>query len=68
MKFKNLSDGKTDGIVLFYMKNEKLHPVGLSEEQAMMLDVLLATPFTEKGMAVSPKPVEYEAIKEMIMD
>ena len=45
MKFKNLSDGTTDGFALFYMKDGLLHAVGLAKDQATMLDILIPGPF-----------------------
>ena len=48
MNFNNLSDGKSDGIVLFYMKDGKLKPIGLVQEQAEALDLIIMIPFKEK--------------------
>lgn len=39
-KYKNLSDGKSDGIVIFYMKHGKLKPIVLTQEQADMSDLM----------------------------
>lgn len=66
LKLINLSDGTTNGIVLFYMKNGKLHPILLKEEQAQMLDFVIKTPFAESKMCVHPDAVEYQTIKHML--
>jgi hypothetical protein len=66
-EFTNLSDGNSDGIVLFYMKEGMLYPVLLNKDQAEMLDITIAAPFKSK-LAITPTPLEYEAIKHMIID
>ena len=38
---KNLSYGKSDGIVIMYCKNGVIYPVGLNEEQCDILDLSL---------------------------
>jgi hypothetical protein len=50
--YKNLSDGKSNGIVLLYMQEGVLYPVALSEEQANALDLTISIPFHEKGVRV----------------
>ena len=50
--FNNLSDGESNGIVLFYMRDKVLFPVALSEEQANALDLTISIPFHEKGIRV----------------
>ena len=50
--YKNLSDGKSNGIVLFYMQEGVLYPVALSGEQVEILDLSIALPFKEKGIRV----------------
>jgi len=67
-KWTNISDGKSNGFVLFYMKDGMLHPVLLTKDQADMLDISIAIPFTEKPARVAPTPVEHDAIKEMIIE
>lgn len=67
-KYKNLSDGVSDGIVLFYMKNKMLYPVMITKDQVEMLDLIIAVPFKESKLVVAPTPVEYDAIKEMIIE
>lgn len=67
-KYKNLSDGESNGIVLFYMKNKMLHPVMITKDQVEMLDLVLAIPFKETKLIVDPIPLEYETIKKMIID
>ena len=51
-KYNNLSDGKSDGIVLFYVKEGKIKPVVFSQDQADMLDIVLNMPFKESKLMV----------------
>jgi len=67
-EFTNLSDGNSDGIVLFYMKEGMLYPVLLNKDQVEMLDIAIAVPFMKSKLAITPTPLEYEAIKHMIID
>ena len=67
-KYKNLSNGTSDGVVLFYMKNQMLYPVLITKDQVEMLDFMIAAPFMNSAMQVGPTPVEYDAIKHMIID
>ncbi len=51
-KLTNLSvpkdDGTiTDGFLVLYVKDGKVRPIGLSNDQAEMLDISLALPFKE---------------------
>lgn len=66
-KWNNLSNGETDGFVLFYLKGGKLHPVLLSQDQADMLDLSIVVPFQEKPCRVAPTPLEHDNIKEMLI-
>ena len=68
MKFKNLSDGTTDGVVLFYMKKGKLHPILLNKDQADILDLVISMPFSGNKMVIDPNPVEHATIKYMLVD
>lgn len=68
LEFKNLSNGITDGIVFFYMKDKMLYPILLDKEQCEMLDIMLLMAFSESQLRIAPTPVEYEAIKEMIVE
>lgn len=61
--FRNISNGKSDGVVLFYMKSGKLYPVGLTENQAELLDLSIVVPFADENMRVDSKPLEYKNIK-----
>ena len=55
--FVNLSDGEKDGFAVFYLKDSKLCSISLTQEQAEILDVVIAMPFKEKGVAIStPDP------------
>lgn len=40
-KYNNLSDGKSDGFVMFYLKDGKLFSVMLNKDQAQFLDSCL---------------------------
>ena len=60
MNFNNLSDGKSDGIVLFYMKDVKLKPIGLVQEQAEALDLIIMIPFKEKSLKVINQNINVE--------
>lgn len=40
-KLRNLSDGVTDGIALFYVKNKKVYSIIWNEEQLEFLDVVV---------------------------
>lgn len=53
-KYKNISDGESDGLGLVYMKDGKLHSVGLTQDQADMLDLTIGLPFAESGLLVLP--------------
>ena len=53
---KNMSDGKSDGIVIMYCKNGTIYPVGLSSEQAEMLDLSIGICF-QGTLNVINKPI-----------
>lgn len=53
-KFKNLSDGTSDGFAVFYLKDGKLNTVALTQEQADMLDLCIQIPFQESGVRITP--------------
>ena len=55
MKFENLSNGQSDGVVLFYMKGGKLMPIALNMEQAKLLDISITIPFKDDKMVVDSK-------------
>ena len=42
---RNLSDGKSDGIVIMYCKNGVIYPVGLNQEQCDILDLSIGICF-----------------------
>lgn len=65
-KFQNLSNGQSDGVVIFYMKNGKLHPVALTKDQAQMLDIAISVPFKSSAMNVIGSPVSYQNISHML--
>ena len=64
----NLSDGIKDGLVLFYMKNQKLHSVLITQEQADMLDISLKIAFGDEPVKIAPandvKKYLYESEEE----
>ena len=41
LKLSNLSNGESDGLVMFYMKDGKVKPIALNEDQYNMLDVTI---------------------------
>lgn len=65
-KYKNLSNGFSDGLVLFYMKDKMLHPVKITKDQAEILDFAIMFPFKETELIIESTPVKYENIKEII--
>ena len=50
----NLSDGIKDGFVLFYLKNQKLNSVLITQEQADILDMMLNVVFGDEVVRISP--------------
>ena len=54
---KNLSDGKSDGIVIMYCKNGTVYPVGLNQDQADMLDLTLGICLQSKLQVFGDKPM-----------
>lgn len=50
----NLSDGVNDGFALFYIKDGKLVSVGMNQEQADSLDLLLKVAFGDKPVKLIP--------------
>lgn len=50
----NLSDGKSDGIVLFYLKDKKLYGVLLPREQAEVPDITLGVIFGNETLKIAP--------------
>lgn len=65
MELKNMSDGKSDGLCLFYMKDSKLKGVLLSKSDLEQLDVTLALIFN-KDNALTVCSLDPEVIKELI--
>jgi len=53
-EYNNISNGITDGFVLFYMKDGKLKSVGLNKDEADRLDIILGTVFTEPATIIEP--------------
>ncbi len=51
-KYQNLSDGKSDGFILLYVQDGKVKPIGLTQDQASMLDLSLMFPFNENGVTI----------------
>lgn len=50
----NLSDGVKDGFVLFYLKNQKLNSVLITQGQADILDMMLNVVFGDEVVRISP--------------
>ena len=65
-RFNNLSNGIDDGVVLFYLKDGKLHPILLNADQAEMLDLVITTPFVDSKMLISEEVLKVEVIRHML--
>lgn len=52
----NMSNGKSDGLVLLYSKNGVLYPVGLTEEQILALDMIIPIAIPGKLKVITDKP------------
>ena len=50
----NLSDGMRDGFALFYLKNQKLNSVLITQEQSDILDMMLSIVFGSDIVKTSP--------------
>ena len=50
----NLSDGIRDGFVMFYLKNQKLNSVLITQERADILDIMLSVVFGDDIVRTSP--------------
>lgn len=65
MTLNNLSDGKSDGLVLFYAKDGTLYPIGLSEEQAQAIDLTIGLGLNVPLHVMFDKPMgELDTLKE----
>jgi len=53
-KFENLSDGESDGFIVFYLKDKKICAVVLNEEQAQGLDLSLKLAFGKDKARICP--------------
>ncbi len=51
----NMSDGKSDGIIIMYAKNGTIYPVALKEEQLQMIDITIGVALQE-GLKIVNKP------------
>lgn len=55
---RNLSDGKTNGIVLFYAKDGELYPIGLTQKQMESIDIMIGAAVGNSKLTVlSDKPM-----------
>lgn len=54
VNMNNLSDGIKDEFVLFYLKNQKLNSVLITQEQADILDMMLNVVFGDEVVRISP--------------
>lgn len=52
-----LSDGKSDGIALSYVKDGNIYPVALEKEQVEMLDITIAMALQGKLSVVKSKQI-----------
>ena len=55
-KYINLSNGKSDGFVLFYVKDGIIYPVLLREQQAQAVDMMLGIAIEGKVALALNKP------------
>jgi len=67
----NLSDGRNNGFVLYYVRDEELNAVVLTENQKVLLDVSLKAIFGEESAKVVPiganiKIMNVKELKERI--
>lgn len=53
----NLSDNGSDGIALFYVKNGILYPIGMSNEEANLLDVGISALLPNKLKVIFDMPL-----------
>lgn len=64
--FQNMSNGKSDGLVLFYIKGGKLHPVELTLKQIKRFDIVIRMAFPDGRLSIESQPVKYENIKSLL--
>lgn len=53
----NMSNGKSDGLVLMYCKDGVIYPVALTQEQIEMLDMGIGMFIQGKLNVISDKPI-----------
>ena len=53
----NMSDGKTDGLALMYLKNGTLYPVGLTRDQLEALDLIIGVAIQNKIHIFTEQPM-----------
>ena len=51
-----MSDGKSDGVALMYVKNGIVYPVALTQEQAESLDILVGVALGGTLTVIEDKP------------
>ena len=52
----NMSDGKTDGVVLMYNQKGIIYPIALSKDQMEMLDLTIGMALGGKIALIKEKP------------
>ncbi len=52
---KNMSDGKSDGIIIMYAKDGTIYPVALSTEQIEMMDITIGLAL-QNNLTIVNKP------------
>ena len=57
---KNLSDGKSDGIIMVYQKEGKIYAVAFNRDELEVLDRLLTVAISK--MSIIGKPLNVEVI------
>jgi hypothetical protein len=54
--FHNMSDGKTDGLVLMYCQNGVIYPVAVRESDMQMLDITIGMSLGGRVTLIKDKP------------
>jgi len=57
MELKNMSDGKSNGLALVYLKDGILYPVGLTQDQLDALDLTIGIALQNKLSVFTDKPM-----------
>lgn len=57
MELKNMSDGKSDGLALVYVKDGTIYPVGLTQDQLDAIDLMIGVAMQNKLSVFTDKPM-----------